>query len=69
MTEVKKNNWNKYQREYQKAHYKSLSVLLEPELVNEFKKKLEENELSITQFFKNAINLYLHPETIDSNGK
>lgn len=69
MTEEKKNDWNKYQREYQKAHYKSLSVLLEPELVNEFKKKLQENDLSITQFFKNAIRLYLSPETIDSDNK
>jgi phosphoglucomutase len=52
-------HWNEYQRNYNKTHYKSVSALLEPELVNKFKKKLNEDNISIVEFIKNAIEKYL----------
>lgn len=51
--------WNKYQNEYNKNHYKSISALLDKSLVNKFKAKLKEDNKSIAGFLKEAIEKYL----------
>ena len=55
-----KESWNQYQNQYRKNNYKQLSAYLEPDLVNDFKKKLKEDNISFTTFLRNAINLYLN---------
>jgi hypothetical protein len=51
--------WNEYQKKYKKEHYKSVNVALEPALVNKFKEKLKEDNKSMVEFIKNAIEEYL----------
>jgi hypothetical protein len=51
--------WNEYQKKYKKEHYKSVNVALEPVLVNKFKEKLKEDNKSMVEFIKNAIEEYL----------
>lgn len=51
--------WNEYQKKYKKEHYKSVNVALEPVLVNKFKEKLKEDNKSMVEFIKNAIEEYV----------
>lgn len=52
-------SWNDYQKQYQQKHYSQLSAHLDQELVKEFKKKLKEDNITYSDFIRNAINKYL----------
>ena len=60
-----RESWNNYQNEYRKYHYKQLSAMLDPELVDRFKKQLKKDNISFSTFLRNAIRLYLGEEKID----
>ena len=60
-----RESWNNYQNEYRKYHYKQLSAMLEPSLVDEFKAQLKKDHISFSTFLRNAIRLYMGEEKID----
>ena len=51
--------WNEYQSNYSKSHYKSIGALLDAALVDKFKKKLKEDNISVADFMRKAIENYL----------
>lgn len=54
-----KKQWNKYQNEYRKNKYKQVSAHLEPELIDNFKKKLKKDNISFPTFLRTKIKEYL----------
>ena len=57
-----KEKWNQYQNKYRKNHYKQISAHLEPELVDDFKKKLKKNGISFCDFMRNVMIEYIDKE-------
>lgn len=47
-----KNRWNK-------EHYKSISVMLDIDLVKQWEEKIKADGISKAEFVRNAINSYL----------
>ena len=56
---MERTKWNEYQKNYSKNHYKSLSALLDVELINKFKTKLKSDGITVASFLRDAIEKYL----------
>lgn len=54
-----KEIWNTYQNKYRKNKYSQISAALDPELVDKFKKKLKEDNITFPTFLREKINTYL----------
>jgi len=56
---MKEFNLQKYKNNYNKTHYKNLSIRLHKEIYNKLEKKLKKKNLSKAQFLKKAIDDFL----------